>query len=517
MNVSASSRNKRIAKNTLFLSLRMFAVLVVSLYTSRVILDALGVENFGIYNVVGGVISLFAFVNGAMSNATQRYIAFELGKGGENEVKRVFSTCMIIHIFIALVIFVLAETFGLYILNHYLTIPEAKLAATNWVYQISIVSCMVMVVNTPYNGAIVAYERMQAFAYISLIDVTLRLGVSFLIMYLPGDKLILYSLLLFVVQLLIRLSYTFYCRKRLTEIRFNLLWDKNLFRSMLGFMGWTMFNNMSIIACGQGINLLLNIFFNPIVNAARGIAVQVEHAVTIFSQNFQMAVKPQIIKSYSMKERERFLDLIFSASRLSFLLLLLLAFPILTHIDTILSLWLKEIPDYTADFVRIIICISLVNVLSEPLQAGVSASGVIKYFQLVSGLLLIAILPISALGFQFIHSPMLVFIIYLTMTVIVYGYKLYYCKRYIALPLKPYFLQVLVKVGMVSAVCTAIYILFYQNQGCMKMRQFLYSFAMSCLAAGIAIYIVGLKQNERNKVICYLRKLPVSKVFSKGK
>lgn len=487
--------------------------MLVSLYTSRVILEALGVENFGIYNVIGGVISLFAFINGAMSNSTQRYIAFELGKGTKAKVERIFSACMMIHIFIALVIFILAETFGLYILNYCLTIPETKLPAANWVYQISILSCMIVIVNSPYNGAIVAYERMQAFAYISLIEVFLRLGVSFLIIYLPGNKLILYALLLFTVQLLVRLSYTLYCRKKLADIRFYALWDKRLFRELSGFMGWTMFNNMSIIACSQGLNILLNIFFNPIVNAARGIAVQVEHAVNMFSQNFQMAVKPQIIKSYSMNEKERFWNLIFSASRLSFFLLLLLAFPIFIHVDYILHLWLTETPAYTAGFIRIIICISLVNVLSDPLQSGVLANGVIKYFQLVSGLLLVAILPISALGFQFIHSPMLVFVVYLAISVLVYGYKLYYCKVHIALPMKPYFLQVLIKVGIVSIFCIAIYIIFYQYQNFTDKWQFLYSFTTSCLIVCIAIYVLGLNQNERNNIVCYLRRLPVLKVL----
>lgn len=506
MNTNTSSDNKRIAKNALFLSVRMILVMLVSLYTSRVILNALGAEDFGIYNVTGGVISLFAFVNGAMSNATQRYLAFELAKGTEDQIKRIFSACMILHIFIAIFVFILAETLGLYILNHYLTIPEEKLSAANWVYQISIFSCMIMIVNTPYNGAIVAYERMQTFAYISLIEVFLRLGVSFLVAYSSSDKLILYALLLFAIQLIIRLSYTFYCRRKLTIIRFYMLWDKGLLKKLSGFMGWTMFNNMSIIACSQGINILLNIFFNPIVNAARGIALQVEQAVNLFSQNFQMAIKPQIIKSYSKNEKGRFVELIFSSSRLSFFLLLLLSFPIWIHINYILELWLKEVPAYTADFTRIIICISLVNVLSEPLQAGVSASGVIKYFQIVSGVLLIAILPISAFGFHIIHSPILIFIVYLIMTFIVYTYKLYYCKKYLVVSLKQYSQQVLTKVGVVLTVCITIYITFYRDQNYTGTGQFLGSFAVSCLLTTVIIYTLGLNKNERNQIICYLKK-----------
>lgn len=506
MSTSTISNNKRIAKNTLFLSVRMLVAMLVSLYTSRIILDALGIEDFGIYNVVGGVVSLFAFINGAMSNATQRYIAFELGKDTA-DVKRVFSACMLLHIFIALLILVFSESVGLYILNNYLTIPADKLVAANWVYQISIISSLVMVINTPYNGAIVAYERMQVFAYISLIDVFLRLGIAFLIMAIPSDKLVLYAFLLFVTQLCVRLSYTFYCRKNLPLIRFEFLWDKHLFKELSGFMGWTMFNNMSIIACTQGINVVLNIFFNPIVNAARGIAVQVEYAVTMFSKNFQMAITPQIIKSFSMDERYRFYTLIYSASRLSFFLLLLLSFPILTHIDYILSVWLKEVPLYTADFIRLVIIISLVNVLAEPLQAGVSARGVIKYFQLVSGLLLMSVLPISAFCFQYIKRPQLIYEIYLLISIIVYGYKLYYTKAHLAISLKQYVKQVLVRIIEVSVPCVLIYLYYYQNLEYNDMAHFVLSFVVSGIIVTGLIVSIGLSQNEKNKMICYLRKL----------
>ena len=497
--------NKRIAKNTVFLSIRMLMVLLVSLYTSRIVLDALGVEDFGIYNVVGGIVSLFAFMNGAMSNATQRYIAFELGKSNP-DVRRVFSSCMMLHFFVALFIFVFSETVGLYLLNHYLTIPDNKLIAANWVYQFSIVSCLVMVVNTPYNGAIVAYERMQAFAYISLIDVCLRLGIAFLVVAIPSDRLILYALFLFVGQFFVRLSYTFYCRRYLSDVKFSYCWDRLLFKELSGFMGWTMFNNMSVIACTQGINVVLNIFFNPMVNAARGIAVQVEQAVTMFSKNFQMAITPQIIKNYSMNERDRFEELLFSASRLSYFFLLFLAFPVLLHTDFILNIWLKEVPIYTTDFVRLILLVSLVNVLAEPLLAAVSAYGKIKYFQLVSGLLLISILPISSLGFRYIECPLLIYDVYLFISIVIYGYKLYYTKKFLAISLRQYTKRVLYRVLIVSMLCAFFYEFYFSYLSSFKERYFVLCFVISGVYVAILIGLLGLTENERKKMICYLRK-----------
>lgn len=501
-----SENNKRIAKNTLFLSIRMLVVMMVSLYTSRIVLDALGVEDFGIYNVVGGIVSFFAFVNGAMSNATQRYIAFELGKDIP-DVKRIFSACMMLHLFVAAFIFIFAESIGLYIVNYYLTIPEDRQVAANWVYQISIISCLVMVVNTPYNGAIVAYERMQAFAYISLIDVFLKLGIAFLISSIQSERLVLYASLIFITQLIIRLSYTYYCRRRLPLIRFTFLWNLNLFKELSGFMGWTVFNNMSIIACTQGVNVVLNMFFNPIVNAARAIAVQVEHAVTMFSKNFQMAITPQIIKSYSKHEKEYFEELLYSSSRLSFFLLLCLAFPILIHVDPILHLWLKEVPEYTSCFTRLIILISLINVLTDPLFSAISALGNIKYFQLISGLLLISILPLSILGFQRIKDPLLIYKIYLLISIVVYVYKLYYVKRYLSISLKQYVRKVLVRIFYVMIFCGFFYEIHYLYLFDLLRGNWIISFVLSSIIIIGLIISIGLTIEEKQYLICYLERL----------
>ena len=300
-NFMSKSNNKRLAKNTLFISIQSVVVMLVSLYTSRVILASLGIEDFGIYNVVGGVVSLFAFLNGAMSSASQRYIAYEIGQGGKN-VTKVFSSCLLVHFFLAILILLFAETVGLYILNNYLTIPASRIVAANWVYQFSILSCMVMIISCPFNGALVAFERMEVYAYVGIFDALLRLAVAYLISHQGYDRLIVYGLLLFVVQLIMRMFYTFYCRLKLKQIRFKFYWNQKLIRELLGFMGWTTCNNMSIIACTQGVNLVLNMFFNPIVNAARAVSMQVENATKMLSANFNLALNPQIVKSYSQED-----------------------------------------------------------------------------------------------------------------------------------------------------------------------------------------------------------------------
>lgn len=310
----SNSNNKRIAKNTFYISIQSVVSMLVSFYTSRIILSSLGVEDFGIYNVVGGIVSLFAFLNGAMANASQRYIAYEIGQGGK-KITEIFSSCLLVHVFLACLIFLLSETIGLYVLYNFLTIPQERIGAAGCVYQFSILSCLIMIVSCPFTGALIAFERMEAYAYVGVVDISLRLAVAFVISMQPYDRLIVYAALLLAVQIIVRIYYTVYCRLKLKSIRFKFCWNKTIIKELLGFMGWTTFNNMSIIACTQGVNLVLNMFFNPIVNAARAVSVQVENATKMLSINFNLALNPQIVKSYSRNDYDRFWGLIYRGSK----------------------------------------------------------------------------------------------------------------------------------------------------------------------------------------------------------
>ena len=318
---TTSANNKRIAKNTLLLYVRTLFVMVVSLYTSRVVLNTLGVSDYGIYNVVGGVVTMFGFINSSMTSATQRYITFALGKGDMTQLQKVFCTALQIHVFISVLIIVLGETVGLWFMYTQMQIPESRMDAAFWVLQCSIISTAIMIISVPYNADIIAHEKMSAFAYISILEVVLKLAVVFLLLVFSYDKLILYAFLILMVQLLIRFCYSYYCNRHFEESKYHHVWDKTLFKEMTGFAGWSMFGNLSGVLFGQGLNMLLNVFFGPVVNAARAVSVQVQGAIQQFVGNFQMALNPQITKTYATGKMDDMHKLMYRSARFSFYLL----------------------------------------------------------------------------------------------------------------------------------------------------------------------------------------------------
>lgn len=317
-----ASSNQRIAKNTLLLYFRMFLMMGVSLYTSRVVLQTLGVEDFGIYSVVGGIITMFAFINGGMVSATQRFITFELARGCMDRLKSVFSTSLQIHALISLIVVLLGETVGFWFLYEKMVIPDSRMQAAVWVYQCSIIACVVNIMSIPYNADIVAHEKMSAFAYISIVEAFLKLGIVYLLLLSPWDKLKVYAVLLLIVQLVIRFVYSYYCHKHFEEASYQHQMDKPLFREMVGFAGWSFWGNLAGVLYTQGLNIMLNIFFGPVVNAARGIAVQVQSAVQQFVSNFQMALNPQITKTYATGNLSQMHSLMFRSARFSFFIVL---------------------------------------------------------------------------------------------------------------------------------------------------------------------------------------------------
>ena len=348
-----SENNKRIAKNTLALYARMLFTMAVSLYTSRVVLNTLGVEDYGLYNVVGGFVAMFSFFNAAMASATQRYMNFELGRGDNARLHKVFCTSINIHAIISGVVLLLAETVGLWFVYTKLSIPPERFSAALWVYHASVLASVVMVMSIPYNAAIIAHERMGAFAYISVLEVTLKLLIVYMLVVTDIDKLKLYAVLMLLVQLLIRLIYGRYSGRNFAETHYRRMWDGALFREMTGFAGWNLFGNIAAVAFTQGLNVLLNMFFGPTVNAARGIAVQVQNAIKGFCVNFQTALNPQITKSYASDDMAYMHKLIFTSSKFSYYLLLLLSLPVILETPVILKWWLGIVPGHTVAFVRL--------------------------------------------------------------------------------------------------------------------------------------------------------------------
>ena len=396
MTVQASSgNNKRIAKNTLLLYFRMIFMMAVSLYTSRVVLNTLGVEDFGIYNVIGGVVAMFSVISGGLSAAISRYITFELGQGNTAKLKSVFSSSVTIQIGLALLIFVLAEIGGVWFLNEKMNLPESRIGAANWVLQCSILTFMVNLISVPYNAAIIAHERMQAFAYISIIEVVLKLLIVYILVIFSFDKLKLYGILLLAVACVIRIAYGIYCKRNFKECTYHFTFNKALLKEMMGFAGWNFIGAFAGVLRDQGVNIVINLFCGPVINAARAIAFQVNVAVNGFATNFMTAINPQITKSYASGDYLYMLTLVQSGARFSFYLLLLLSLPIIIETNTILTLWLKNVPEYTVIFVRLVLVFAMCEVLSGTQITALQATGNIRNYQIVVGSLQLLNLPIA--------------------------------------------------------------------------------------------------------------------------
>ena len=491
-----SSANKRIAKNTLVLYVRMLFTMGISLFTSRVVLQTLGVEDYGISSVVGGVISMFTFINAAMVSSTQRYLNFELVRGDANQLRSVFSTSLQIHALIALAIIVLSETVGLWFLNEKLVIPEARMTAAMWVYQCSILSCAVSIMSTPYNAVIVAHEKMSAFAYISILDVSLKLLVVYLLVVLPFDKLIILAILNLLVQLFIRYIYTLYCHRHFPESYFQFRFNKTLFKEMFGFAGWSFWGNLAAILYTQGLNMMLNIFFGPIVNAARGIAVQVQSAVQQFVGGFQTALNPQITKNYASNNLPQMHSLMFRSARFSFLLLFFLSLPVLMETNFILTLWLKTVPDDAVIFTQIMICISLIYTTANPCVIANQATGKVKIYQMVVGGILLLILPISYVVLKLGAPAYSVFIVHFCIESLAQFSRMYMLRKLIHLPLWQYMKNIYIPI--VSTVVIAIILpLVVRMQVAEGWLRFLAVGFTCVLSVGACSYFIGFTKQER--------------------
>ena len=500
MSTQTSDNNKRIAKNTLFLYFRMLFMMVVSLYTSRVILNALGVEDFGIYNVVGGVVAMFSVISGSLSAAISRFITYELGKGDQSKLNKIFSASVTIQLLLSLIIVVLIESVGVWFLNAKMTIPVERMTAANWVLQFSIITFVINLISVPYNAAIIAHERMSAFAYISILEAVCKLAIAFLIMVSPMDKLIFYAILMCAVSIIVRFTYGHYCKKHFTECTYHFHWDKEILVKMFGFAGWNFIGSVAGILRGQGINILLNLFFSPIVNAAQGIAVQVNNALCNFSNNFLTAINPQIIKSYSQKDLDRAYELVLYASRFAFLLLLVLSSPIICDTEVILKLWLKNVPDYAPVFVRLSLILAICDALSLPLVTLQQATGKLRNYQMVVGVLHMLNFPISLLFLYLNFEPNIVYYIAIALSVISLYARLIMQKRQIGISILMFHKKVLSRiclVGVLDFLSISLLRNYVENQ--------YVSMVIAFLGSVILAVLVGLNRSEINYIVAKIK------------
>lgn len=498
--MSQAENNKRIAKNTLLLYCRTFLLMLISLYTSRVVLSTLGVEDYGVYNVVGGFVAMFAVISGALSSAISRFLTFELGRGDKDKLNRIFSTSVNIQILIGLIIFILGETVGLWFLNTQLNIPQERMVASNWVLQCSLLSFIINLISVPYNAVIIAHERMKAFAYVSILEAILKLLIVYLLLISDFDKLILYAILNVVVALVIRFVYGFFCTKNFSECKYRFVYDKSLLKEMTDFAGWNFLINGAYILNTQGVNLLVNVFFGVTANASRGLATQVDAAIMQFVNNFTTAINPQIIKSYASGEKEAMFKLICRGAKFSYFMLLLFAIPFICEANTILTLWLGEVPEHTATFLRLTVLASMANILGNAQYTACQATGNIRNYTIIITTVGCLVFPITWLlyksGFPVECTYIVFIVIYLILDVI----RLFLMRSLLQFPIRMFVRDVFIIVFVVSIVAAILPLIIVSVIPPLWWR-LLITLPISFLSVGASVYMIGLDRAEKIAII----------------
>lgn len=504
--IESASNSKRIAKNTILLYFRMIFLMLIGLYTSRVILDSLGVDDYGIYNVVGGVVSMFTMISGALSASISRFITFELGKGDIEKLNRVFCTSVNIQILMSIVFALFAETIGLWFVNEKLVIDPSRMTAANWVFQFSVLTFMLNLISVPYNAEIIAHERMSVFAYITIAEGIGKLIVAWAVAFSNNDKLILYALLLLIIALIVRLIYGIYCKRSFSECTYNLLFDKNLLRQMFGFAGWNMIGATSAVCRDHGGNIIINLFFGTSVNAARAIAIQVSSVIHHFVSNFQTALNPQIIKNYASGNNNSMMKLVYSGSKFSYYILFIIALPIFINADYVLSLWLKEVPDHTTNFMRLILIFTLFESLSGPLMTAMYATGKVRNYQIIVGGIQLLNLPISYLFLYYGYPSETVFLIAIALSLVALIARLFVLRPLVNLSISSFLLEVMVNVliiTIVSAILPAIGYYYLKE----SFLSFVFICLLSLISSCLSILYLGCKKNEREVFWGYVTKI----------
>ena len=496
----AFEKNKRIAKNSFYLYIRLLLMMAITLYTSRVVLDCLGEDDYGIYNVVGGVVAMFAFIQNSLIIAIQRFITFELGTGNKDRLHKIFSTSVNIQFIIALIILVLTETIGLWFLNTKMSIPEGRMDAANFVLQCSIITTMISLIIVPYNATIIAHEHMDVFAYFSIIEAILKLSIAYLLYISQFDKLKIYVILLLLVTVLMQFIYSSYCRRKFEEAHFRFGLDKNLFKEMASFAGWSFIGNTSTMLNTHGVNMLINVFFGVKVNAARAIAIQVESGLQQFVNGFTTAINPQITKSYASNELSDLYLLICRGSKFSFFIMLFMAVPIIVESDTILSLWLKEVPAYTSIFLKLVVIYTLITSLANSMVTGILATGNIKRYQIEMNIVSILIFPLSWIAYDLGAPAYMTYIIAIIIMFLLTFIRLKELRRLMNFPVKIYLSQYMTVMFIVCilAFSAPLIVQYYMSPSVLR---FFLICILSVMWTMTCIFIVGLKRNEKEFLV----------------
>jgi len=483
----------------------MALLICINLYTSRIVLATLGVEDFGIYNVVGGVVIMLAFINDSMTNSTRRFLNFELGSGNSQRLHEVFITSLNIYILISVLVVILGETIGLWFVLEEMVIPQERMTAALWCYHISIFTAVIDILSCPYLAAIVAHEKMKSFAYIAILDAVLRLLVVYLLLVFDYDRLIFYAFLYAIVKILIRIVYHVYCVRNFDECHYRWIYNKSLFKEMAVFAGWNMWGNLAYVCYTQGLNILLNVFFGPVVNAARGVAVQVQGTIGNFANNFQMALTPQMTKTYASGQIKETHQLIYRGSRLTFCLMLVLCLPLIVETPAILGIWLEEVPEGSVLFIRLLLAVTIVQKIIAPLGTAVSSTGRIKKYELLINCLMLAILPTAYLVLYLGGPAWTVFAVYFVYVFFAYLLALHIALPMIDMDLKEY-LKMVVKPCLAVLLLSSLAPLAMKLMGLSGLLFSLITISATVIGTIAASYYAGMNTEEKALFNAYILK-----------
>lgn len=492
--------SKRIAKNTVVLYARSIVIMLISLYTSRVILQQLGVEDYGIYSVIGGLVAMLSLISSSLSASVSRFITFELGRGDKEKLRKIFSTSVLIQLGIVLVVLIVAEVIAMWFLRTQMQIPVGRETAAEWVLHCSIIVFCINLISVPYNACIIAHEHMKAFAYISILDAMLKLGVSFCLAVSPVDKLIFYAVLMAAAALIIRLIYGWYGYRNFPETRGNIVFDKAVFKEMLGFSGWSFFTNSTHIFNSQGVNMLINVFFGVTVNAARGIANQVEGAVMSFVNNFTTAINPQITKCYATGEKETMHALVCRGSKFSYFLIFMMALPLICEAPIVLRLWLTTVPDYAVVFVQLSLVMGMIDCLGQPGVTACMATGRLRKYALIITPIGFLEFPLTWLLFAF-HAPVVsTYYLYIAVKAAVIVARMFLLRDMTRLPVRMYIKKTIVPVirTTIVAAMPSIALAVLLPEGILRL---LLSVSVGVMSVAASSLFLGMTAAERDSII----------------
>ncbi len=495
---NTTENNKRIAKNTLLLYVRMFLLIFVQLYTVPIILKTLGVEDYGIYNVVGGVVTMFSFIGGSLASGSQRFIAFEIGRKNKKKLKEVFNTTITIYLVLALIALVLLEIGGYWFLNSRMNIPDNRMYAANWVFQLSIISFIINLISIPYNAVVIAHERMSIYAYVSILECVLKLAAAILLQYILFDHLIMYAILICSVSIIIRIIYQIYCIRNFEECqKYQFTWDSNKGKELLSYSGWNMIGAVALISRQQGLNIVINLFFGPLLNAAHSISQQINGVLTQFINNVYMSTRPQITKLYANNETEEMWSLVFHSSKLAFYLLMILSIPLILELDKILEIWLHNVPPYTVIIGRLMILSILIETLANQIISAYQAANKIKRYQIYSSTIILLNIPISYIFLRFQPTnPIIPYSISILLSILYVISIIWNAHKELKMNINKYIQSILVKIVIVYGITILFAWLSIQPIPSSFFR-IIYTCCITLLISFLMIWLIGLDKSEK--------------------